>query len=552
MPRTYIQPQDTQPDEVSALDRIGNKRRFGGGFYRLSLQSKLVFSFVLIVIAALAGFTAITLAASQHRMTRSLIGQSNQASLALASLAPQSLVNRDHAMLQSVADRMVGMHESLVEVTFYDAAGAPVAHTSATSEKPRKLDPSDTVRIGPIEQTDAQLGGVTPILDTVTRTILGYVRVAVSLEQYHQQVEHMTHTASKIGIAFAVCSAAVAWILIRRFLLPIRSLVFAAKQIAAGDLETRVETYRPDSIGDLARAFNEMTRTVKQQQNALRRANKELANANRDLESKVDQRTQQFETANRRLSAEIAEKEDFLRAVSHDLNAPLRNISGMVTMILMKKKDVLDADVLQRLDRIKKNVEIETDLINELLELSHIKSRRQVMEQVDLEAMIWELRGLFENDLKTRPIELVVDTLLPALYCEKARLRQVFQNLIDNAIKYMGDGDSKQIHIGCQIRLSEAEFYVRDTGMGMDEEDVSKVFFVFRRGKNVAANNIAGKGVGLASVKSIVETYSGKIWVESEVGKGSTFRFTINGQYVPATGGFIRASENSAGQAVAA
>ena len=71
-----------------------------------------------------------------------------------------------------------------------------------------------------------------------------------------------------------------------------------------------------------------------------------------------------------------------------------------------------------------------------------------------------------------------------------------------------------------------------DTGIGIDPEDLDKVFYVFRRGKNAAAHGVTGKGVGLASVKSIVETYNGSLWVQSEVGKGSTFRFTINGQYV--------------------
>ena len=109
----------------------------------------------------------------------------------------------------------------------------------------------------------------------------------------------------------------------------------------------------------------------------------------------------------------------------------------------------------------------------------------------------------------------------------------MFQNLIDNAIKYMGDGATREIHVGCTLGTTETEFYVRDTGIGIDPEDLGKVFHVFRRGKNTAAQNVPGKGVGLASVKSIIETYNGTIWVESEVAKGSTFRFTINGKFVP-------------------
>ena len=88
-------------------------------------------------------------------------------------------------------------------------------------------------------------------------------------------------------------------------------------------------------------------------------------------------------------------------------------------------------------------------------------------------------------------------------------MRQVFQNLIDNAIKYMGDGPTQRDPRRLHGAADEAEFYVRDTGIGIEPEDLDKVFFVFRRGKNPAVQNVAGKGVGLASVKSIIETYSG-------------------------------------------
>jgi signal transduction histidine kinase len=97
----------------------------------------------------------------------------------------------------------------------------------------------------------------------------------------------------------------------------------------------------------------------------------------------------------------------------------------------------------------------------------------------------------------------------------------------------MGDGPVREIHVGCTVRHEEAEFYVRDTGIGIEPDDLDKVFFVFRRGKSATVQAVAGKGIGLASVKSIVETYEGTIWVESEPGKGTTFRFTINGKHVP-------------------
>jgi signal transduction histidine kinase len=369
--------------------------------------------------------------------------------------------------------------------------------------------------------------------DPVGKKLVGYV--AVGLSQVHEQAQlrAINYAVAAIGgIAIAI-SLPLASLLIYRIFLPIRELVAATKKITAGDLEMRVAIHRPDLIGELARSFNEMVQWVRKQRQDLAAANGKLFEANRDLELKIEHRTSQLETANNRLSSEIAEKEDFLRAISHDLNAPLRNIAGMATMLLMKHKNTLDEDVVHRLERIKKNVDVETDLIAELLELSRIKTRRQKMEVVNLEALIWEMRGLFENDLKSRSIDLIVDSSLPALNAERARIRQVFQNLIDNAIKYMGDGEKREIHVGCTPRLTEVEFYVRDTGMGIEPEDVEKVFFVFRRGKNSAVQNIPGKGVGLASVKSIVETYNGTIWVESKLHEGTTFRFTINGKNLP-------------------
>ena len=247
----------------------------------------------------------------------------------------------------------------------------------------------------------------------------------------------------------------------------------------------------------------------------------------------------------------MAEKEDFLRAVSHDLNAPLRNIAGMA-MMLMKKRNEFDDDVVHRLERIQKNVEVETDLISELLELSRIKTRRQRMEHVACDAVVRELAEMFEDDFSSRGIRLLVETPLPSIYCEKARLRQVFQNLMDNAIKYMGDSAVREIAIGCRTRTGEAEFYVRDTGIGICAEEVSQVFSIFRRGKNAHTQKVPGKGVGLASVKSIIQTYGGSICVESEPGNGSTFRFTVAARYVGADAPAAREEERESATVEAA
>jgi signal transduction histidine kinase len=370
--------------------------------------------------------------------------------------------------------------------------------------------------------------------------LIGYVAVGLSQAREQQQLMQVNYSIIGIGCLLLVIALPLAYTMVRRVFYPIRQLVDATIQIARGDFETQVAVHRPDVIGVLARTFNQMVARICLQQRQLEQSNQQLADANQDLEGKVLHRTALLETANRRLSSEIEEKEDFLRAISHDLNAPLRNIAGMAAMLLHKHRAGMDPDVVHRLERIQKNVEVESDLIGELLELSRLKTRRQKMEMVEVEAMVRELGEILDNDLRTGNIKLIIDTSLPVLMCERARLRQVFQNLIDNAIKYMGegtpspDGPTKEIHVGCTLRAGEAEFYVRDTGVGIHPDDVAKVFVVFRRGKNSPTCGAPGKGVGLASVKSIVEMYSGAIWVESELGRGSTFRFTMNGKHVPA------------------
>lgn len=532
-------------------------------FMRLGLQGKLFSAFMLVLSIGLGAMCWMFVSQSSQQLEDIMGEQARQISYALALASKPSLEAREAHELKQIGQDLL-KSRNILFVAFLDKNAAPITMSSRDPDFTWEHLPflkHRTMALMQVYQESSPVLGryssvTAPVLniaaplnpanptptpgapDAGTR-LLGYVSVGISQANEDAQLRRINYWAIILGLGISLVSLPFCYALIHRIFLPIRQFLAATRRIAGGDLTTSVAIDRPDLIGELARCFNEMVVKVRQQQQALNDANQslaeanvKLAQANEGLEHKVTERTAQLEVANKRLSSEIAEKEDFVRAISHDLNAPLRNIDGMAAMLLMKHREKLDQDIIHRIERIQKNVQMETDLIGELLELSRIKSRRQKMETVDVAAMIHDLAGIFENDLKSRGIELVVDTPLPRLDCERARLRQVFQNLIDNAIKYMGDGPRREIHVGCQVRPEEAEFYVRDTGIGIEKEDLSRVFVVFRRGKNTAMQNVAGKGVGLASVKSIIETYNGTIWVESELGQGSTFRFTINGRYV--------------------
>ncbi len=536
--------EQTQPTSSVWPGWILRLRRSSIG--RLGLQGKVVLAFSMLLMAALATATGFALERSQSTLAGLMGEQARQLSQTLAFAAVEPYQSGDAEQLHRLGSDLI-KSRNIVLVAFFDAQGK--ALTTACRDPDFRIghSPGDSPRsqllmrvqerhlptLGDFLQVTAPVFDRHPPGKTRAETghdstdtqgpgvrLHGYITVGVSQNAAQAELHRVSIVALGLGLAiFALCLP-LAIALIHRIFLPIRQLVSATNRISTGQYDAHVEMCRPDEIGKLATSFNEMVDCIHEHR-------RELEDANHELEGKVRRRTSELEASNGRLSAEIAEKEDFLRAVSHDLNAPLRNISGMAMLLLTKYRGRLDEEVVHRLERIRKNVEAESDLIAELLELSRIKTRRHKMESVDIDGLVRELVDCFEPDLREKNISISVDNVLPSLGCERMRVRQVFQNLIDNAIKYMGESVERRINIGWSEMAGGHGFYVRDTGMGIHAEDVQKVFYVFRRGKNAAGSNVVGKGVGLASVKSIIETYGGRIWVESEVGRGSTFWFFI-------------------------
>lgn len=349
-----------------------------------------------------------------------------------------------------------------------------------------------------------------------SRELIGYLHISMDIRIVASQIRYLQGYVLITCMGVVLLALPLAYMTARHVTDPIEELVRMAHALAAGHSDYRANVYRSDELGELADTFNHMADEIVRQQ-------EDIKAANTQLEQKVQQRTAELEKVNTRLKAEMAEKEDFLRAVSHDLNAPLRNISGMASMLMIKYQATLEKDAVQRLERIQKNVEIECELINEILELSRIKTRREKLEPVDLQQLVKQVADQFENDLETRGITLNINSPLPVMTAERSRMRQVFQNLIDNAIKYMRQEGPKTIDIDASGTDDELIFTVRDTGMGIATEDLPFMFHVFRRAKNAQNARIPGKGVGLASVKSIIENYNGRLWVESKQGEGTTF-----------------------------
>jgi signal transduction histidine kinase len=224
------------------------------------------------------------------------------------------------------------------------------------------------------------------------------------------------------------------------------------------------------------------------------------------------------------LEAKNAELECFTYTVSHDLTSPLVTIRGFLSFL---EQDAMNRNVEQMkedLTHISNAAEKMGRLLNELLELSRIGRAMNPPQEMALGELAREAVDLVAGRLSARGVEVEIAPDLPIIYGDRTRLRQVLQNLLDNAVKYMGDQLEPCVEIGARRDGTDTVFYVRDNGIGIEPRYHQKVFGLFEKLDPEAE----GTGAGLAIVKRIVEVHGGRIWVESEGnGTGSTFCFTL-------------------------
>lgn len=355
-------------------------------------------------------------------------------------------------------------------------------------------------------------------------TLTGYLIVGSYDPIVRSSISNMEASALGVVCVMSLIAIPSTVLLMRRLTRPLRRITDATAMLAAGQKPPPLPVARPDEIGVLARSFNEMAERLDQ-------TREELLQINEALEQQVMRRTTELRVANEMLAREIETKNEFLRTVSHDLHAPLRNISGMIELIRRTTGDRLPADVGHRLERISANVDMQSSMLGDLLELSRIRTRPGQCEPVDLEALMEQIIETFAADLATREIRCDCVTALPTVRVEFNIARQVFLNLIDNAIKYMGARKIRRIGIGHELSEGELRIVVADSGPGIPESERDRIFQVFRRGTTALASGVSGRGVGLAGVRMAVERWGGRVLVESNTNEnhpeGTWSRFIV-------------------------
>jgi signal transduction histidine kinase len=241
------------------------------------------------------------------------------------------------------------------------------------------------------------------------------------------------------------------------------------------------------------------------------------ARLNSELEQRVEDRTAQLEAA-------VQELESFSYSVSHDLRAPLRSIDGYSYFLLEDYQSQLDAAGVDFLQRIRSGAQRMGRLIDDLLTFSRLNRHPLQKSLVQPHGLIMEIIDELSPTFVDRQIDFVISNLPPCA-ADQALLRQVYANLIGNAIKYTSPVEETRIEIGARIQEDRVVYYVRDNGVGFDMKFAGKLFGVFQRLHS--DEEFEGTGVGLAIVQRVIERHGGKIWAESSPGNGAAFYFML-------------------------
>ncbi len=246
-------------------------------------------------------------------------------------------------------------------------------------------------------------------------------------------------------------------------------------------------------------------------------AEQRILQLNADLEQRVQDRTAQLEEANREL-------ESFSYSVSHDLRAPLRAIDGFSRMIINEHAGELSLDVRELLERVRAANENMSHLVDALLGLSRMSRASLRREPIDLSPLAREILQNLGREYPERNVEWVV--VDQAVADGDFRLLQVvLENLLGNAWKFTSKKEQARIEFGVETLAGETVYFVRDNGAGFDARYASKLFGAFQRLHR--SDEFEGTGIGLATVQRIIHRHGGRIWAESELGKGATFYFTL-------------------------
>lgn len=351
------------------------------------------------------------------------------------------------------------------------------------------------------------LDGIERIYAFTTLKDTGWlISTAVPVEFLQQPYRQRLHRIAAISALIIALISWLAFFIARAISRPIRSLDEAARAAARGEFGVPAIEGGPIEVRSVTRGFNRMLAARQQYESDL-----------------VQQQALEKQQAIR-LEAANKELEAFAYSVSHDLRVPLRAIDGFSHMVEKRYRDKLDDEGRRLIQVVRDNARKMGQLIDDILAFSRMGRKEMTQVEVDMANLARAATEELAPDSAARKFELRIGELPPARG-DAAMLRQVWVNLIGNAIKFSRTNTAARIEIGARIAADEQIYYVQDNGVGFDMEYAAKLFGVFQRLHGV--DEFEGTGIGLAIVKRIVTRHGGRVWAEGKVNEGATIYFAL-------------------------
>lgn len=357
----------------------------------------------------------------------------------------------------------------------------------------------------------------TAIMDVDRQVGQIYLRADLSIEQERWNRYIMILVA--MGLLALVGSMIIGYKLQNTISKPISRLSDVATKVTnEKDYSIRVKEQGVDELRNLITAFNDMLEKIEERSQERDVAEEKLKEHRDHLEELVSARTEALENSNKELEA-------FSYSVSHDLRAPLRSINGFCQLLAEDYGDRLDETGLDYLKRTQQSTRRMSAIIESLLQMAKISSQTFSPHKHNLSMLVADSVTKIMEANKDRNVDIQIT---PDLFCDCDAdiLSIALDNLIDNAWKYSTKQEKPKIEFGVITDdKGELTYYVKDNGIGFDMKYADTIFMAFKRLH--ANDDFPGSGIGLATVSRIIERHGGKIWVESEMGVGTTFYFTL-------------------------
>ena len=488
--------------------------------FRISLTFKFIIAvfFLVLMSAAAFGYFSVAREMTLFRSHWETYGRSMANSYSL--LIEHGMDLSDRVFLQNVAERIVE-NEDVVLCSLYDNSGERWAHAV---KKGRLPDPQSTYQI-------------TQTIHSKEGQMIGTLQIGLSLFKMNSQINGLKRDILLVTLGVIGLGILFTLILTRVLLQPIEKLAEATERVARGELVQTVDIRSRDEIGDLARDFNQMTLQLKESRGDLERKVEErthqleanIAELNRARTStlkmleELQSAKRELEMVNRELKEMDETRMKFIGIASHELKTPLTAIKANIDFILSEKEGKIPENLKSYLLTIQRNTNRIQMRMDQMLDLSRIKSDRLLFNREPI--LLSEVIGGYINEVTLVEKHLSVQVDIPQdllIYADRNALHDIFINLLSNAFKFTGDGG--KVSINATQKDQSMLLEIRDTGMGIPEDKFHMIFDEFYQ---VEGGKHGGTGLGLAIAKRLVEEHGGSIWVESQLGKGSIFYFTL-------------------------